>query len=66
MSKQTELSTAEALSRYARELQAGGFAQPVIDTLVIHASEHLVLGRARRDECGEESGALKLKVTVDA
>jgi len=66
MRKQTELTTAEALSQYAKELQAGGLTQSVIDILVVHASEHLVLGRARRDNCGEESGALRLKVTVDA
>lgn len=66
MSNQTELTTAKALSRYAKELKVGGLAQSVIDTLVVHASEHLVLGRARRDNCGEESGALRLKATVDA
>ena len=61
-----EVTTAEALSRYAGELKDGGFSQPVIDQLVIHASEHLVLGRERRDECGQESGALRVKVIANA
>ena len=65
-SEQLEIPTADALSRYAGELKEGGFSQPVIDQLVIHASEHLVLGRARRDECGQESGALRVKVIANA
>ncbi|MBP2524257.1 MULTISPECIES: hypothetical protein [unclassified Rhodococcus (in: high G+C Gram-positive bacteria)] len=64
--ERSEFTTADALSRYAGELKEGGFSQPVIDQLVVHASEHLVLGRARRDECGQESGALRVKVIVNA
>jgi len=55
-------TTAAALASYRNELQGSDFPQPVIDQLVIHASEHLVLGRGRCDENGVPLGSLTVRV----
>ncbi|MGC0365013.1 D-alanine-D-alanine ligase-like ATP-grasp enzyme [Rhodococcus sp. 27YEA15] len=60
--ERSSLTTAEALSAYEKGLQAAGFNQPVIDQLIIHASQHFVLGHGRRGEDGSSQGVLTVLV----